>query len=816
MSQTPPLTPQTTQPRRTPIQRTDAPLPIQRPVAPQLPILAPQLPIQRTDAPQLPIQRTVASQPPPIQRTVDPEELERRRRLQPTHAPLTESEMRRRLQPTVDPEETEMRRRLQRTVPSLQEPERPLIRPTFNNTDELRRALLRFIRQGNPDNYDNIGTWNVTNVRSFEYLFLNLIQTDEENAMVAGLNSWVVNNVTTTRYMFLNCHHFNQPLNQWRFSEHLRTMNSMFVNCSMFNQPLAEWNLSPTTTPNLTRATMMFEGCTSFNQDLSNWDLSRARVNRMFSNTPMENNPNFHPQRHPLPEVQEIPAPQAAPSNDDSKEVHAAASEINDEMMTDVSKLIAQEGDKCSLPSDHLHEFIIDSLRMIISFLPNTSEYEEFKVLLRNGLMRMQTSLLGFDCFITRYKLCLVYYVLKYLIAHHSIIPPEELKIYLHGAILDSAVSYADGSISCLGGMYERIYLSFFHLVQISDELKKNDPKLKIVVLLINVPNEDKLSTRMLLCFKNFGKAFLGEHGFSEDHDINLTDMPPLEVMREWIKRCLKAAYPLPKHNDFIENFVDRTLDNDTMKDYVEEAYTKFNLDRRLNECLANFGQTILPNNTFSPAYDNGMSPNKIPTKEMVNQWLTKCLLQFFPNQNTIIKKFLNEDITQHHIFVQYTLNNLSRRLNECIENFGRKLLPDNTFSQAIEKGMSENKMPSPEIIMEWLRKCLLRFFPNQNKIVDDFLEMNKREILMDIDLHLRPNTYAEEEKEEHFTNEEEKEENPEKKNKKGGGKKGLSTKNHKRKTKNVFRGRKHKSVRKTKKNTRTMKKTAKRKKQKR
>ena len=552
----------------------------------------------------------------------------------------------------------------------IQGQERELIRPTFDNRQDLRRALERFVYDGNPDNYDNIGTWNVSNIRSFQNLFSGLIITDEDNERIAGINDWVVNNVVNMSYMFTNCTHFNQPLNNWRFSANLQTLQSMFFNCSLFNQPLDNWNISPTTTPNLESTNSMFMRCISFNQDLSNWDLSHV-PNRatMFRDTQMEFNTNFHPRtattanairiaiptnpenatraalrnNHPVRPVPPTAPPTAPPTvprpqqnlnprrrnlPNDHDEVHRTASEIDEVMMDEVSELIKQKGDTC-IKQDQLHKFIIDSFRTIITFLPDTSEFEQFKGVVNNALEMIKKQRLdGSSCFLPDYKLCFIYYIIKYLLTHHQNISPEELRMYLQSAIVDSTTAYTGPSpMSCVGGIYERIYLAFFHLVQFSTNMVKNDPRLEGVVEWFNIPDNQNLNNRLHNCLKNFARSFKGKHEFYDDRfDLDRTTMPSDKEIIEWLKQCVRTAYPKKLHEAAIDAYfekhvITKTIEKDKterielspdIKDLVSEAYLKHNIPIQVVYCLNHCPQTT------------------IPTWEVSKNWIKNCLLEHF------------------------------------------------------------------------------------------------------------------------------------------------------------------------------------------
>lgn len=153
--------------------------------------------------------------------------------------------------------------------------------PVIKNKDSLRTIIASYL-DGNPNNYVDIGVWDISAVTDMSNLFRNRnssqlnwrIDTPEKNALVAGISGWNMEHVTNTAYMFYESPSFNQPLN-WDVSE-VKDMKGMFQSCDEFNQPL-DWDVS-----NVEDMTSMFEDCTSFNGPL-NWGGTTSDVQNMSS-----------------------------------------------------------------------------------------------------------------------------------------------------------------------------------------------------------------------------------------------------------------------------------------------------------------------------------------------------------------------------------------------------------------------------------------------------------------------------------------------------------------------------------------------------
>jgi len=154
-----------------------------------------------------------------------------------------------------------------------------------------------------------LDTWNVSNVRSMQYMFyasrfngslanwdftnvdamfrLGYFNESVENwkfprnfyrfqGVLGGtfnhpsINTWDVSNLTSLDRIFQGCSSFNQPLTNWNVSN-VQSMSEMFYYCRSFNQDLSSWNVS-----NVRNMTRMFYYCDSFNQPLNSWDVSNV------------------------------------------------------------------------------------------------------------------------------------------------------------------------------------------------------------------------------------------------------------------------------------------------------------------------------------------------------------------------------------------------------------------------------------------------------------------------------------------------------------------------------------------------------------
>ena len=127
--------------------------------------------------------------------------------------------------------------------------------------------------------YIDISDWDVSNVRTMNYMFAYC----KELKSVGDISYWDVSNVTNMYCMFLDCKFFNQDISKWDVSK-VSNMSYMFYDCASFNQDISGWDVS-----NVTDMEFMFEWCKSFNQDISNWDVSNVTIHRgIFYNCSIE------------------------------------------------------------------------------------------------------------------------------------------------------------------------------------------------------------------------------------------------------------------------------------------------------------------------------------------------------------------------------------------------------------------------------------------------------------------------------------------------------------------------------------------------
>lgn len=495
------------------------------------------------------------------------------------------------------------------------------VRPIFQNPTELNMAVQRFLREGNPDNYDTIGTWDVSNIRLFHYLFRDLITSDEDNARLEGIGNWDVRNGSMFVGMFEGCSHFNQPLGNWTISPRVMSMNNMFRSCGRFNQPLADWNLNTTSTHlRLRSIDYMFWECSSFNQNLHNWNLTGTSHIGAFVGTGLAGNEQLLPIGVEVEE--QIHVPRAVPvprartilaMRIEAMEVHKAAGDIKEEMMIEASEYLKDPTDTCNLPTNDFHNFIINTLMTLISSLPAG----RFKQEAEQALAVIEQRLNLATCELPRYKLCFIYYILKYLLDHLTIIPPDQLRIYLQGALIDSKVAYESGDASCLGGMYERIFLSFIQLAQFSPELVANNERLKEVVEIFDIPTKENLSLRLKECLDNFAKGFKGKRDFHfTQYMFDLRTRPTQADINTWIRQCLQTAYPRPSHQPSIDEFMRENMG--VVYDMVSDVFWKYNVTRVMKECLETYV----------------MEHPEIPTWDSVKERVKNCLLAFFGEED--------------------------------------------------------------------------------------------------------------------------------------------------------------------------------------
>jgi hypothetical protein len=151
----------------------------------------------------------------------------------------------------------------------------------FSDRETLRKSVEDYLK--NPSDSPPIYDWDVRGVLNMSNLFISLIQSEEHNELLTGIENWDVSNVRNMFGMFSDCTFFNQPLNGWNLSS-VEDTRSMFYRCHRFNHTLNNWRM-----PIIQKMDQMFHYCTSFDQDLNSWNISpMVSKNKMFDNTLMK------------------------------------------------------------------------------------------------------------------------------------------------------------------------------------------------------------------------------------------------------------------------------------------------------------------------------------------------------------------------------------------------------------------------------------------------------------------------------------------------------------------------------------------------
>ena len=113
----------------------------------------------------------------------------------------------------------------------------------------------------------DIGSWNVANVRFMNFMF-------KASPFNKNISSWDVSGVENMSGMFFGTE-FNKDINSWNVTS-LKDMTSMFT-YSDFNQDISNWNVE-----NVTNMSNAFND-SPFNQDISDWNVSNVvNMQRMF------------------------------------------------------------------------------------------------------------------------------------------------------------------------------------------------------------------------------------------------------------------------------------------------------------------------------------------------------------------------------------------------------------------------------------------------------------------------------------------------------------------------------------------------------
>jgi surface protein len=161
----------------------------------------------------------------------------------------------------------------------------PLNKWHVNNVKNMKRMFQQCYK------FDqNLNDWKVGKVTDMGLMFLLCDNFNQP------LNEWNVSNVTDMNNMFRGCEKFNQDINfdesnnTWNVSNVIN-MQFMFSGCLKFNKPLNKWNIE-----NVTNMRYMFAGAERYNKPLNNWIITERTDSRdMFNNCRIQrqNKPTF-------------------------------------------------------------------------------------------------------------------------------------------------------------------------------------------------------------------------------------------------------------------------------------------------------------------------------------------------------------------------------------------------------------------------------------------------------------------------------------------------------------------------------------------
>jgi len=113
--------------------------------------------------------------------------------------------------------------------------------------------------------FDDISTWDVSDVTSFQQMFFNCDLLDQD------LSYWNTSSATTMEDMFYSANIFNGNISTWDVSG-VEQFDSMFQDAVFFNQDISGWDTSSALDMNY-----MFEDGDSFDQDIGGWDVSNVQ-----------------------------------------------------------------------------------------------------------------------------------------------------------------------------------------------------------------------------------------------------------------------------------------------------------------------------------------------------------------------------------------------------------------------------------------------------------------------------------------------------------------------------------------------------------
>jgi surface protein len=123
----------------------------------------------------------------------------------------------------------------------------------------------------------NIGSWNVSKVASFNFMFGHSIGTGSfNNGNSDSIKNWNMSSSTTIRTMFQRQPYFNREIGLWNISNATDigfliggAVDKAFTNAG--SPSIGSWNTSK-----VTNMTGMFVGCYLFDQNLGAWNTSNV------------------------------------------------------------------------------------------------------------------------------------------------------------------------------------------------------------------------------------------------------------------------------------------------------------------------------------------------------------------------------------------------------------------------------------------------------------------------------------------------------------------------------------------------------------
>ncbi|MEX0273563.1 MAG: BspA family leucine-rich repeat surface protein, partial [Flavobacteriaceae bacterium] len=109
--------------------------------------------------------------------------------------------------------------------------------------------------------YGNIGTWDVSTVTDFSYMFAGVERP------LGHIGNWNISSAESMEGMFQNATKFNQDLTSWNVTN-VTNLNVVFEGAIDFDGDVSSWNVA-----NATSMTRMFNGAVNFNGKIAEWDI---------------------------------------------------------------------------------------------------------------------------------------------------------------------------------------------------------------------------------------------------------------------------------------------------------------------------------------------------------------------------------------------------------------------------------------------------------------------------------------------------------------------------------------------------------------